>query len=130
MKMLQRKHRLMNKTVKKTVRFTEDEYKFLKKDMESSANVPSEKYTDFSDYVRDKLFFSNVDYNRKLRHMQSDLLFEIHKIGVNINQVAKRINSGMGTHADVVYLQNELDNVEAKINLYIQKVDQKWQSPS
>ena len=120
----------MNKTVKKTVRFTEDEYKFLKKDMESSANVPSEKYTDFSDYVRDKLFFSNVDYNRKLRHMQSDLLFEIHKIGVNINQVAKRINSGMGTHADVVYLQNELDNVEAKINLYIQKVDQKWQSPS
>ncbi|WP_181308834.1 plasmid mobilization relaxosome protein MobC [Rufibacter sp. XAAS-G3-1] len=72
-----------------TLRFTDDEFKELEKRLKDSG------YDEMSTYARLKLLSteSNAVHNpRPLLLAISKLNSEIHKVGVNINQIAKYVN--------------------------------------
>ena len=52
-------------------------------------------------------YIVNVDYQDL-----KDLIYEINKIGTNINQIAHRVNADHALHQkDIEYLQKDLDNI-------------------
>ena len=50
--------------------------------------------------------------------------FQIRKIGVNINQVAAKINSGYKKYDSVFYLQKSLSQVEEEVKKLIEKLEE------
>lgn len=90
-----------------TVRFTKDEVIKIENEMKQLGIAK------VSTYIRRKLF--EEEYQR--RKLQSDLTYEINKIGVNINQLAKDYNSYMFTKRD----QQELVKRQIELNRLVQK---------
>jgi len=94
----------MERTKRVTVRFTDDEYNRLK-----------EKATQFdmtlSDFIRTKL----LTKREKVRPSKCDksLLYEINRIGNNLNQIAKHCN--ITKSIDKLVLQS-LVEIEKKLN--------------
>lgn len=71
----------MKKQIKKTVRFDEDEYKLI----EAKLKVLE---LNFSSFARNTLL------NKKVKlPIETRLLYEVNKIGNNLNQIAKKVNS-------------------------------------
>lgn len=118
-----------NYVIKKSIRFHEDEWEFLKKKMRS-LDASGENYKSFSDFVREVMLSNNGYYSRMMKHQMEELRWEIHKIGVNVNQVAKKVNSGMGTPGDVRDLKSDLEKIETLLEQYERKVNEVWQSQS
>ncbi|MGN1156827.1 MAG: MobC family plasmid mobilization relaxosome protein [Agathobacter sp.] len=81
-----------------------------------------------SKFVRDVLLdltgYRSILISNQVRQLRQ----EIRRIGVNINQVAKKINGGYGTAADIVELLSELERVQNLFDEYKEKVDGTWQS--
>lgn len=104
------------------VRFRQSEYEFLK--LQSTlADESGRKYKSFSEFVRETLL-ANHQYNTPFVKMQlADLRYEIHKIGVNINQATKKMNSGYGSQRDVEILKCSLKSIEEILTEYIEKVE-------
>jgi len=61
-----------------------------------------------SQYIRDRMFAPKKDL--------SDIAYQLHKIGVNLNQIAKRVNVGDGVDPD------ELGKVVGEIYKEIKRV--------
>lgn len=76
--------------------------------IEERFRVSGEK--DFNAFLRKTIingYIINVDYQDL-----KDLIYEINKIGTNINQIAHRVNADHGLHQkDIEYLQKDLDNI-------------------
>lgn len=113
--------------VKKTFRLTEKEDEFLKRKM---LERQEKKYSDpregFSGFVRETLMEQNGAHTTMLRRQLMDLRHEIRKIGVNINQVTKKINGGLGNTNDIRVLQNYLSDIEDLLKDYEDKVCELW----
>lgn len=84
--------------------------------------------TDLSKFIRNVLLdltgYRSILISNQIRQLRQD----IRKIGVNINQVTKKINGGYGTAADIAELLSELERVENLFDEYKKKVDETWQS--
>jgi hypothetical protein len=92
-----------------------DAWKFKYGIKEGSVNV--------SAFIREKLFREEIKelaYYRELKN----LTYQIRKIGVNINQVAAKINSGHGNIDSVFYLQKNLLQVEEEVKNLIEKLEE------
>ena len=59
-------------------------------------------------------------YYRELKNLN----FQIRKIGVNINQVAAKINSGYKKYDSFFYLQKSLSQVEEEVKKLIEKLEE------
>lgn len=118
-----------NLTVKKTVRFRKDEYEFLQQKM-SHADASGKRYHSFSDFVREYLLSNSGYHSSMVKHQLADIRYEINKIGVNVNQMAKKVNGGFGTPADMKTLQVNLIKIQVLFEEYEKKVDELWQSQS
>ena len=87
----------------------------IRRKNEGSVNV--------SAFIREKLFREEIKelaYYRELKN----LTYQIRKIGVNINQVAAKINSGHGNIDSVFYLQKNLLQVEEEVKNLIEKLEE------
>jgi hypothetical protein len=71
----------MAKDIRKTIRFSESEFAMIQQKLES-ANIT------FSDFARSTLLKKKI----KLP-IERELIYELNKIGNNLNQIAKRVNS-------------------------------------
>ena len=115
---------------KVTFRVTEDEYNFLL----TKSNNSSEKFKNgkenVSGFIRETLLSETGYRNVFLERQLKDLRYEIRKIGTNINQVVKKINSGYGTQADVPILEKSLEEIKESIDEYERLIKEKWQSPN
>ena len=60
-----------------------------------------------SAYVRKTLFYTG-NHPENLKKELKDLNYQVRKIGVNINQVAHKINAGLVNGADLMRLQESL----------------------
>ncbi len=67
-----------------------------------------------SDYLR--LYPGNRDKCEFLKQEIMKLQFEIHKIGVNINQIAKDNNAGFYSSTDIDTLQKGLRTINEKMD--------------
>lgn len=73
----------MEKNVRKTLRFSEIEICEIEKELEKIDIT-------FSAYARDLILKNKINTKSKI---QKDFLFEVNKIGVNLNQIAKFCNT-------------------------------------
>lgn len=81
-KIKRRKPENERKTVVRAVRFTEDEFQKIEKEL-------TKLNTSFSNYARASILKTKVKFTPKIK---SELIFEINKIGNNLNQIAKLAN--------------------------------------
>ena len=55
------------------------------------------------------------------------LRWEINKVGTNINQATKRINSSNGTYSDIVDLLSSQEKIMSLIEEFENKIEDIWQ---
>lgn len=100
-----------NKSVIKTVRFTQSEYKNIMK-------VAKDQNMIFSAYVV-KMLGNNPNYDVELRRRISKLASEINYIGHNINQIVRNNNSGLYSDFDKSRLMEYMRIINEKVDLLI-----------
>ena len=71
----------MKKDIRKTLRFSQKEYEKINEELQN-ANVT------FSDFARSAILKKKI-----ILPIEKDLLYELNKIGNNMNQIARAINS-------------------------------------
>lgn len=103
------------------VKFQEKEYEILEK------KAREKKYTSVSAFIRDSLLENNGVLSASMKRQLYDLQWEINKIGTNINQATKRINSGFGSHQDIKELLANQQRLNILMQEYIDGVNESWQ---
>lgn len=95
----------MKKEIRKTVRFSETEWEQIEKNLEGKS---------FSDFTREVLLHGEIKISR-VKKMDQDLIYEINRIGNNLNQIAKKANSnelaGIQLLAELVEIEKAIKNV-------------------
>ena len=99
-----------NKTVRITVRFEPEEARLLMKAAQERSMTPSS-------YLRMLANQKPANYP-DIRQQLNQLISEVNKIGVNINQIVKNHNASLYSVADK---KNLLANMQ-KLNLLVRKV--------
>lgn len=89
----------MSKDIRKTIRFSSDEFEQIQKQLDE-ANIT------FSDFARSAILRKKI----KLP-VEKKLLYELNKIGTNLNQIAKAVNS----RNDKIRILSELVEIEKAI---------------
>lgn len=95
-----------SKFIRKTIRFTPEEYQKIQIQLKS-LNI------DFTKFAK------NAIINHKITiPIQMDLIYELNRIGNNLNQIAKSINSGSGEKIPVltqlVEIEKQLQKLQYK----------------
>lgn len=118
--MIEKMHRV-------TVRFSEREYQCLSQ--KSSDDVET-RYSNgrknLSGYIRKCALNESGGAQKNLNQELKKLTYQIRKIGVNVNQIAKKINTGYGypdPEQAVHDLKKELGNIEEQFAYLIQVVE-------
>ena len=93
----------MAKDIRKTIRFSDDE--FLKiQDLMSEHNLT------FAEFARGAILRKKIKTN-----LTKDLLFEINRVGNNLNQIAKKVNSGSDRKnllIELIQIRKELEAIK------------------
>lgn len=112
-----------------TIRFRPEELEHLKK---CSGSFDAAKFSNgrenFSEYLRVKLLEESGYKNSILEQQMKDVRYELRKIGTNVNQIAKKINSGFGTQNDLIELEQYLKQIESIFADLRKETDRVWQS--
>lgn len=118
-------------TEKIRLRLTKEELEHLEKCFAKDKTVCfKDGKGNFSGFLR-ALILQNSNYkNINLQKQMKDMRYEIRKIGVNINQIAKKINSGFGTTRDLEEVKAELKELQMLVEKYQKEVKRAWESPS
>lgn len=92
---------MIHRTRKMTFRLTEDEYKIIK-DKVSEAGTSLQQ------------FLLKTALEKEIIHIKEfqELIFQIKKIGININQITKKANEiGFISDVDISEIKGGLDNI-------------------
>ena len=104
-------------------RLSEEQYNNLSE----RAKKKGYKDGEFSAFIRDSLLENNglkSDAVKKELHL---LKWEINKVGNNINQATRRINSANGTYSDVAELLSNQEQIMLLLEEFSRKVEEVWQ---
>ena len=98
-----RKKKYDNKFVRKTIRFSENEWKSIEEKLTKSE-------TTFTEFARSAIL------RKKLKlPIEKELIYELNRIGNNLNQIAKAVNS----KNDKIQILTELIEIEKAVkNVY------------
>ncbi len=118
----------MNRTENIKVRLTPEEREYLKEASRSFFQKQPPSRVNFSEYIREKLLMESGYRNKKLGQLLLANRYELRKIGTNINQVAKKINSGFGTKQDLALLQEDLAEIHSQMEALEEEIGKLWQS--
>ncbi len=103
------------------VRLTREELEHLKTCSKSSGGKFKNGRVNFSDYLRIQLLSGSGYRDEVLIRQLRELKYELRKIGTNVNQIARKINSGFGVPKDLERLEGYLTRIEeafAKLELH------------
>lgn len=104
----------VNKTENIRIRLTAEEKESVLSDMEKNGE------TVLSKYLRKKILNNRIEAALQKNLELERLIYEIRKIGVNINQIAKRYNSGTPFYTDPRQLLENLQRIELLLKTYIE----------
>lgn len=93
----------MAKEIRKTIRFSEDEFSKIQELM-------SEHKLTFAEFARASILKKKIKTN-----LTKDLLFEINRIGNNLNQIAKKVNSGTDRKnllIELIAIKNQMQEIK------------------
>ncbi len=114
-------------TEKIRLRLSPEELDYLMLCMEKeNASTSCGGRKNLSAFVREKLL-TNIGYrNKRLQEQNDSLSYELRKIGVNLNQIARKMNAGFGRPQDVTDLLSYLDSIERLLQTYIEQTESLW----
>lgn len=70
-----------NKNVRKTIRFSDDEYAYIKKQLE-------EHHLSFAVLARSAILNQEI-----VSKLEVEMVYQVNKIGINLNQIAHHVNT-------------------------------------
>lgn len=119
----------MGRTRSFLIRFTEEEYALLEKLAAEDAekNSRKEKQKNISAYIR-KCIFEPVLEPSSLKKELKETNYQIRKIGVNINQVAEKVNSGYASSLDIHNMEVYLQLVEKQLHYLMDRIGESYGS--
>lgn len=120
---------MSNLETKITFRVRPEEREHLEQEAKK-VDVTGKKFSSLSDYIRACMLERSGYHSAMIKHQLTELSYEIHKIGVNINQIAKKTNAGYGTLNDVNTIKDNQKKIEELLEAVKEKVDESWQSQS
>lgn len=118
------------KTAGIRIRLTEEEHAYLISQAKKSGSCFSSGRENLSKYLRDIIFRESRYKDWELKKELRNLNYELRKIGVNVNQIAHKINGNYWTADDLVALRNYLKSVEHHLEKLEKDVEEAWQSQS
>ncbi len=99
---MDRKKKYDEKFIRKTIRFTPDEYEKIEEQREKT-NL------DFTSFCKSAILKKRVK-TKEEENFKRDLIYQINKIGVNLNQIARAVNQ-----KDRVAVLTELVEIEKQL---------------
>lgn len=93
----------MAKEIRKTIRFSDKEYSKIEELM-------SEHNLTFAEFARGAILRKKIKTN-----LTKDLLFEINRVGNNLNQIAKKVNSGSDRKnllIELIQIKKQLEEIK------------------
>ncbi len=111
------------------IRLTEEERAHLITcmEMEDKCRFRNGKYN-LSEFMRDRLLDRTGYRSDNLMKLNEDLRYEVRKIGTNINQIARKVNGGLGSSQDLLQLKTYVQNIDSVFKTYIKTVEDAWGS--
>ena len=106
------------KSARLTFRVTEDEREIIQ-------NASAEASMSFSEYIRSKVFTPEEAWRRdkKTKEIMRSLIYEINRIGNNVNQFARAANAkGFASGKDIQNMIEQLRDVEKKTSEILDKL--------
>ena len=95
------------------IRLSEKEYQMVKREAEQDPDCRSKSGTiNISKFIRNRILMSE-------RNVE-DLVFQIRKIGINIHQTTRKMDSEFGELSDIQVLQEEQKKIENLLKELIQ----------
>lgn len=111
----------MNKDKRLNIRVTTEEFNFLKEKFAES------KCKNFSTFIREKILDITGYHSATLALQLYHLRWEINKIGTNINQATRKINStGISSQEDIEELLSKQEKINELMNRYEKLVLETW----
>jgi hypothetical protein len=114
---------LINRNVIIGVRLTQKEYEYLCK---KAKQDPDTRYKNgdknLSGYIRNYVLKGAGYGDIHIRKEIENMAYQIRKIGVNINQATRKINSGYGTAKAVSELQADMAHLTKSFDEFIDKI--------
>ena len=101
---MDRKKKYDDKFIKKTIRFTPDEFAKIEEQREKT-NL------DFTNFCKSAIFKKRVK-TKDEENFNRDLIYQINKIGSNLNQIARAVNQ-----KDRVAVLTELVEIEKQLRV-------------
>lgn len=102
------------------IRLSEKEYQMVKREAEQDPDCRSKSGTiNISKFIRNRILMSERNAIRVERKME-DLVFQIRKIGINIHQTTRKMDSEFGELSDIQVLQEEQKKIENLLKELIQ----------
>jgi len=92
----------MPKNVRKTIRFSNEEYSKIEKLM-------SEHNLTFAEFARSAILRKKIKTN-----LTKDMIFEVNRIGNNLNQIARKVNQNSNRKnllLTLIEIKNELKKI-------------------
>lgn len=102
------------------IRLSEKEYQMVKSEAEHDLDCRSKSGTiNISKFIRNRVLMPERNAIRVERKME-DLIFQIRKIGINIHQVTRKMDSEFGELSDIQVLKEEQKKIEDLLKELIQ----------
>lgn len=102
------------------IRLSEKEYQMVKREAEHDPDCRSKSGTiNISKFIRNRVLMPERNAIRVERKME-DLIFQIRKIGINIHQVTRKMDSEFGELSDIQVLKEEQKKIEDLLKELIQ----------
>ena len=89
----------MSKNIRKTIRFSEEEYLKIEQ-------ILNEHKLTFTEFSRGAILKKKITTN-----LSKDLLFQVNKIGNNLNQITKKVHQ----NSDQKEILNEIKNIKNQL---------------
>lgn len=102
------------------IRLSEKEYQMVKSEAERDLDCRSKSGTiNISKFIRNRVLMPERNAIRVERKME-DLIFQIRKIGINIHQATRKMESEFGELSDIQVLKEEQKKIEDLLKELIQ----------
>jgi len=101
-KQKQKEHLFMAKQIRKTIRFSDDEYSKIEKMM-------NEHNLTFAEFARGAILRKKIKTN-----LSKDMIFQVNRVGNNLNQIAKKLNTDddkKNILVKLIEIQNQLKKI-------------------
>lgn len=115
----------MRREVIVPVRFSKEEYQYLR---EKAGEKPEAHFrnggVNFSKFLRGMILEASGQKGSWLKAELRNISYQIRKIGVNVNQIAKKINSGYRGKEEAGRLEEHLRSIEQDFERLLEKLEE------